>query len=447
MPIFTAPFTAPTCLFYLPLALLLAASTLNTKAPGLAWFCFIAVGLFAWWQSRTDARAPGADAGALAPALPESIPLGVAKIWLFATMAALLLKAVPMIYWADPWGERHAEFRLLLGALGLYGLLQLPLERLRKQYLAPTCLAWTGTGLAAACVLALWLVLVKGSDAAPTNRIPWACALAISSCTLLALARVEHDVRLRYFWVAASFAGLLAVLLSATRGAYGIALAWPTLGLYLLMLKPALALPRARLKNALQVLAFLVVLAVLIPSTFVQSPLQRMQTARLEFQASQQSAAQGANSSVGARLYMWQRSLQAIAASPWVGYGRTGRMAHIDQWGEEANSPVVKGLGHLHNEYLQTLMDHGLWGLASLLSYSIGLLWMARQLIASPDRGHHALAAGLAGVVFMHMSSGLGNMNFAHNYYPTVLSLAVTLLVCAATRPAAPPVPSPTLKG
>jgi hypothetical protein len=69
-----------------------------------------------------------------------------------------------------------------------------------------------------------------------------------------------------------------------------------------------------------------------------------------------------------------------------------------------------------------------------LLSYSLGLLLMARKLRASHDVRHKALAAGLAGVVFMLMSSGLSNMNFAHNYYPTVLSLAVTLLVCAAAR-------------
>jgi hypothetical protein len=66
------------------------------------------------------------------------------------------------------------------------------------------------------------------------------------------------------------------------------------------------------------------------------------------------------------------------------------------------------------------------------------MLLMARKLRASHDVRHKALAAGLAGVVFMLMSSGLSNMNFAHNYYPTVLSLAVTLLVCAATRPSTP---------
>jgi len=34
-------------------------------------------------------------------------------------------------------------------------------------------------------------------------------------------------------------------------------------------------------------------------------------------------------------------------------------------------------------------------------------------------------------VLFLHMSAELTNVNFAHNYYPTILSLAVTLLVCA----------------
>ena len=371
----------------------------------------------------------------------EPVYGGIARIWLITTAAALLLKTVPMMYWADPWGERHAEFRLLLGALGLYGLCQLPIERLRRTHLNTNYFAWVGSGLAVACALALWLVLVKGSDAAPTNRIPWACALAISSCALLTLARLESTsgrLYLQVLWVTASFAGLLAVLASHTRGAYGLALAWPVLAFYLFTVNATPRVPRQRQKVTLLVAAALLVVAGLIPTRFVQQPLERLQTARTEMTGSQVSAAQGANTSVGARLYMWQRSLEAIKTSPWIGYGRAGRMAHIQKWGDEAASSTVKSLGHLHNEYLQTLMDHGLWGLASLLSYSLGMVLMVRKLRASHDVRHKALAAGLAGVVFMLMSSGLSNMNFAHNYYPTVLSLAVTLLVCAATRPSTP---------
>ena len=426
MLIFARP---PTYLFWLPLTLLLAASTLNTKAPGFAWLWFILAGLLAWRQSLRTATT-GLDSEVSAS--QEPVYAGIARIWMMTTAAALLLKSVPMVYWADPWGERHAEFRLLLGALGVYGLCQLPLERLRRAYLDANYFAWVGSGLAVACALALWLVLVKGSDAAPTNRIPWACALAISTCTLLTLARVVTDWRLRYFWLAASLAGLLAVLASDVRGAYGLALVWPALAFYLFKVKPTATVPHARLKTALLTVAALLLLALLIPSVFIQKPLQRMQIAWPEFESSQVSAAQGANTSVGARLYMWERSLDAIKESPWIGYGRAGRIAHIRQWGDEATSPTVKSLGHLHNEYLQTLMDHGLWGLASLLSYSLGMVLMARKLRASHDVRHKALAAGLAGVVLMLMSSGLTNMNFAHNYYPTVLSLAVTLLVCAA---------------
>jgi O-antigen ligase len=440
MTIFSRPLTY---IFWLPLTLMLAASTLNTKAAGFAWLWFILAGLLASWHSR---QAATSGHGSEVSASQAPVGADIAKIWLITTAAALLLKTVPMIYWADPWGERHAEFRLLLGALGLYGLCQLPLERLRRAYLDANYFAWVGSALAVACALALWLVLVKSSDAAPTNRIPWACALAISTSTLLAMARVVKGWRLRYFWLAASLAGLLAVLASDVRGAYGLVLVWPALALYLFKVKPIKTVPRARLKTALLTVAALLLVTVLIPSPFVQKPLQRMQIAWPEYESSQVSAAQGANSSVGARLYMWQRSLEAIKESPWVGYGRAGRIAHIQQWGDEATSPVIKSLGHLHNEYLQTLMDHGLWGLASLLSYSLGMLLMARKLRTSDDVQHKALAAGLAGVVFMLMSSGLSNMNFAHNYYPTVLSLAVTLLVCAAALPRSP-TPEHTLPG
>ena len=129
---------------------------------------------------------------------------------------------------------------------------------------------------------------------------------------------------------------------------------------------------------------------------------------------------------------MWERSLGASLQSPWIGYGREGRLLQLRQWGDEASAPVVKSLGHLHNEYLHTLLDHGLWGLASFLSYSLGLVLMVRKLRATGEILHKALAAGLASVLFLHMSAALTNMNFAHNYYPTILSLAVTLLVCAA---------------
>jgi O-antigen ligase len=36
-------------------------------------------------------------------------------------------------------------------------------------------------------------------------------------------------------------------------------------------------------------------------------------------------------------------------------------------------------------------------------------------------------ALGMSGILFMHSTSSLTNVNFAHNYYPTILSVAVAV--------------------
>jgi hypothetical protein len=44
-------------------------------------------------------------------------------------------------------------------------------------------------------------------------------------------------------------------------------------------------------------------------------------------------------------------------------------------------------------------------------------------------------------LLLMHLSAALSNMNFAHNYYPTLLSISVGLLLMSA-QPAPSPRPS-----
>jgi hypothetical protein len=76
---------------------------------------------------------------------------------------------------------------------------------------------------------------------------------------------------LRYIWLAASFAGLLAVLASDVRGAFGLALVWPVSALYLFKVRSSPTLPHARLKAGLKLTAALLLVAVLIPSPIVQN--------------------------------------------------------------------------------------------------------------------------------------------------------------------------------
>jgi hypothetical protein len=104
-----------------------------------------------------------------------------------------------------------------------------------------------------------------------------------------------------------------------------------------------------------------------------------------------------------------------------MGVGGDALRASIQRWGVEGGSSTVKRLGHLHNNYIHDLYGQGLFGLGSFLSYMIGLIYVAVRLI----KYQPAAALGISGIFFMHSSSSLTNVNFAHNYYPTTLSIAV----------------------
>jgi len=93
-------------------------------------------------------------------------------------LLALLLKIIPLVYWSGPWQERHAELRLFIGSLGSYLLI-------RYTSLPQGWHTGIGHALGVACVSALLLAAVWGSNAAPTNRIPWAAGLSVLTCLLL----------------------------------------------------------------------------------------------------------------------------------------------------------------------------------------------------------------------------------------------------------------------
>lgn len=407
--------TKETFLFFLFL-LTLSLSSLSTKAAGLAWLMLGLAGVGAWWQGKSAI-------GSL-----DQISIALARIWLLCTLLALALRVVPMFYWQDHWDERHAEIRLLLGAVGTYALCRykLPLDWMRQKPLA-----WA---LGISCSLALVLMLVGGRDAAPTNAIPWASGVALLGAWLLTMALAPNLSRLNRLACAfGAFLGLCAVLASETRGAYGLALLWVLVPMAhakslrsMLVMPTASLFKRSRFQIAVMALACAVALGLLVQSSVVQRPLQRMQLASQEVMQSQKSLDAGANSSVGARLYMWRHAVGFIEEALWLGHGQTARKQAIAQWGQDANSETVLSLGHVHNEYLHALMDHGVWGLASLLSYAAGMFWLC---IRMHQTGARTQAWAVGCVLFVHTTTGLTNVNFAHNYYPTMLSIVMSLIL------------------
>lgn len=377
------------------LFIVLALASVSTKSAGAAWLLLVVWGLAVDWRS---ARA----------LTPTEIQLA-ASAWLLICALALLVRAVPVVFWNDPWNERHAELRLLLGALGIWGL-----TRCKG---INTALALHGLAIAGG--LGLGLTLWGGRDGLPTNAIPWAGGLAMMCLLLLHGAVLAAKLPLqRWAWGLGAGAALAGVLVSETRGAYGVAI-WAVAWLLWHWRK------KLTLKSlALAVLIAIALLVGLCNTTLVQTPLNRVLTAVSEMQGSQTQQEGVQNSSVGARVELWKLAAQAVPEKPWLGHGHDERLDLIKKWGRDHDSETVASLGHMHNQYLHDLMDHGILGLISGLVYILGLTGLAMWLLKQKQ----AFAGWtLGGVAFMHATASLTNVNFAHNYYPTIMSIVVGL--------------------
>ncbi len=423
------PFPAIAFSFF---ALVLAAAPTSTKLGGLAWVLLCLMGLWAFLRSkrieRTDIGLQFTGNGAnLSPSPVEE----AARIWLFACLAATLIRIIPHAFWQDDWDRRHAEARLVLGAMATVALVKWPpfyrLMGSQKNRL--------GDALAMACVFGMGVTALYGR-ATPLHAIAWAVSLSFLVCLLAPMVLdTSHPPGHRKLWALAVMMGCMGVVLSQSRGVYGV-LIWIALTGYIAASnRTLLHLSTFKLRTwlflGLMFGSFIGLLSV--QPSWLSAIFQRLSEAWIEASMSQSNPSEAANTSVGSRLFLWGRALDAIEVQPWFGYGKENSIAMIKQWGLEINSEQVQKLGHLHHEFLDAWVSHGLMGILSLLVLATGMGLVVRKLWVP----HPRAAQGVLGILFMHLSAGLSNTNMVHNYYGAMLSLSVALaLVMAASEEA-----------
>lgn len=250
----------------------------------------------------------------------------------------------------------------------------------------------------------------------PSHPIAWAVSLSLIICLMLPYAMTwRTGLGKALLWLGIGL-GLGGVLMSQSRGAYGIVL-W---ALWMAIFSQHTRKTSFALKmfGGLGLLGALMVWAFNDPQDGF-----RMQAFLSQWTASLHHLEEGANSSVGARLFLWQQAWAAIQAQPLLGYGAESTVLQIENWGRSIQSEEVMRLGHLHNEFLDAWMTHGVLGLMSSLTWPLGLIWMCVSL----RKSHPETSLMLWGIVWVHASASLSNVNLAHNYYGTVLSLCIGL--------------------
>jgi O-antigen ligase len=401
---------------------LVALAPGSSKVAGAIWFLLVGVTAWAYFfvpKPKTLLK-------------NESELVALTKQWLYFCVAAFAFRAVGMFYWGDPWWTRHFEFRIFWAAVSMPILL--------GRYSASPA---QKTQLVSALILASVVALIMAYRFAyrgfetPSGRINWAGGLMMLACITLPLVQLNSLPRLhKWAMASATVVFVFAVLLTGSRGPY-LALPWLVLGSMILLwrnFRTLLKFNAAGVRSVAVALVILMALPAALPKVF-EVPVARVMLGLTEMHAMVTGThrnSKAIDTSVGTRVYMWQRSKEKIVESPWIGYGRDQRMAFIQEWGGEVNAEMVTDQTHMHSEYINGMIDHGVFGLLSTLSYMVGAAVLAWRL-----RRRFPLAAfSVGGIAFTHFVMSFTDTNSQTNNYGVMISVSLLLaLVLASPEP------------
>lgn len=415
-------------------AITVAFSPLSSKVGGLAWVLLCLAGLAAFFRSKRTAQLDHhrQHPYSLAKSAYQtsSVVEEAARIWLLACLASAIIRIIPHAFWLDHWDRRHAEARLVLGALATVALVKWP------QFYRLTRFQVTNLGYALACACLVGLVITASNGRnTPVHAIAWAVSLSFIICILAPMTLDTNFIsKHRRLWLLAVLMGTMGVFLSQSRGVFGVFI-WLAIGGYVAASNQTslrLSTLQTRTWWMLTICFAMFIWLLYAQPIWLSSVLQRLVEAWTEVSMSQNNPGEAANTSVGSRLFLWGKALDAIEGRPWFGYGKENSIAMIQQWGLEINSEQVQKLGHLHNEFLDAWVSHGLMGIISLLVLATGMGLMVHKLWKS----HPYAAQSILGILFMHLTSGLSNTNMVHNFYGVMLSITISIsLLIAASDP------------
>jgi O-antigen ligase len=226
-------------------------------------------------------------------------------------------------------------------------------------------------------------------------------------CMVRALLTLNFSWSNGFMWLGFT-AGVVASVWSQTRGgwlAIVLILSW-------ILINATKAWPIPKRVAVAMVLAIGLGIPALQPNGVVQS---RVQEAVREFKEYVDTGTQA--TSVGARLAMWGVAVQQIRQAPLLGIGQSGWFEVRDEAiAKRQLDPFMKVLTHVHNEYLDITLKHGIIGLGLLLMlYLVPMLVFFKPYLHNSNVEVSSLAMAGMVVPMMFMDFGLTQTFLSHN--------------------------------
>jgi len=221
-------------------------------------------------------------------------------------------------------------------------------------------------------------VLDKARANAGNNAVVFGFISVVISSVVIASYRLQRQQKYGAWWyVSALVLGLIAILLSGSRGSWIAALAVAFIATIIFLDRYPLA---KRVPIAVIMICCIALLSLSLPQ--VQKRINHMVEIVAPYITGEQ---QGPLNSFSYRIEAWKAAAQMGSENPLLGIGpghfRQALKAYVQQNPELDRLQIMK---HAHNQYMQTFATGGVVGLVALLVLLGSHLWLfARYLVGT----------------------------------------------------------------
>lgn len=394
--------------------LCVVAGPLRADLPSWAWTWWLLAGVWALGFGTRHSR--------------FAIP-AVAAPAMGCLVLACVLDAVMALWHSDSWIILRQDGKVLLGLWVACVLMARLSARSSWGAAVPVGVLNSPAELREALAWAIGLQMMVAAAVAikwprallPATPIPWATAVALGLAVLapLALGRLPgapQGTAWRVGLGLAVVAGAVAVVLSRSRAAWVIL---PWLGILWIVMSPRKGLATA---TATVLGAGLAAVGTGLWYDHLQ-PVQVERGIRLLDLLTElaQWREPDAGSSVGSRLLLWDAAWHNLWAHPWAGIGITERIALVQQVVPPEQFREVAPLVHVHQQFLNQAVDHGLPGLLASMLCAAAPFAMAWRALPGVMRWQ------CLGVGVVHLTGLMFNANMTHGTY--AVGYAISLMV------------------
>jgi O-antigen ligase len=323
------------------------------------------------------------------------------------------------IFHSDPGREYDAPLRFLLA---------IPVLLLLLAYPAKAVALWGGLAVGAigAGVFVSWQYLVLGVDrpAGHTNAIHYGNVSMLLGILCLSGVTWAYFQQRKFFWIifllTGAIFGMLGSFLTGSRGGW---IALPICaGIF--MIHCFKIYGKRYLSLSILILVALSFIVYLIPKSPVMDRIELAKhQVKIYFNRSNEKT------SISERFDMWQTAIVMVPERIWFGWGSQGYMdnkTYLIARGEAA--PEIDPYTNAHNEYIDSLVKHGVIGLlALLLLYTVPFFIFFRYL-TNPNPNVRAYALAGVFLILNYVLFGLTTTFLTLNIGVMMLSFLLVIL-------------------